>query len=555
MTLEILFEEVALPNNISFLRFEDWHIQKEISATDWVVVARFQKDAATDFFTLSALASAAEGNLEKLLSTHEWEIDLGTFVKPFYYRNDSDEAAYYGPSLRTEVHGIELFPFIIDRYFQDYVPRMIELVQHFILYYNAFFIPEKCEYRCIDSNGNIQPVARMKQEQDDHIIWVDAHCLREYLTAIRCYLVRYHDHHRSIPIQESDGEPLATDAKSESLRNKHSHFRLTLFLARDENDHKIRSHLRGKDVVLPYSCLPIEEARFAHFITGRDEEGKVLELTCDESELNPPQFLTPVFFRKEVLSKYYQEPSRYKVSDSDVWCLSIWNLPISITEEELVHVWLGDLGRIPYEDQLHWRQFNISPRGNIPEHRIRNDLLAEFVSTDEPISTFRVAFEHVQDTAKSTYHEFFFLGLDKKDKHAYETLHVPLTDEEKELDEQVQALAKVTVDSINVDLLSRESGKKINENGIKGSIDLLGAYLNKIDIDEGHTLQILRAFHAVQSIRSTGSAHRKGTKFTKALKQFGLDALPNSGKAKKLILDLAKALGMIAEAMSRKMQA
>lgn len=55
-----------MQKSVSFLRFEDWLAQKESAARDWMVVARFQKDRATDLFTFSALVSAAEGNLESL---------------------------------------------------------------------------------------------------------------------------------------------------------------------------------------------------------------------------------------------------------------------------------------------------------------------------------------------------------------------------------------------------------------------------------------------------------------------------------------------------------
>ena len=534
-----------MPKSLSFLRFEDWLARKESAARDWMVVARFQRDGATDLFTFSALASAAEGNLEKVMATHEWEIGLDTFARPFHYTGDSDGSPYYGPSLRTEVGSIEFFPFVIDRDFQGYRPRSVELVQHFILYYNAFFIAEKQEYHCIDVSGKVQPVARLRQEQNSLIVWVDAHRLKDYLTAIRCFLVRYHDHDRRV--RESESGRLVAETESEILHDESSHFLLTLATGRDQ---EIRSRLHGKDIVLPYRNADAEEEeRFIHFVIGRDEQGKEIEVTCDESELSPGGFLIPVFFQRKVLDKYYQEPSRYKVSDTDVRCLYLWYIPISATEEDLVQVWLGDLGRIPYEDQLHWRQWNVPPRGTIPERRIRSDLLAEFVSIDEPISNFQAAYERVQEAAQAMFHAYLFLPLNEKDSHAYETLHVPLSEEEKELDEQVQALAKVTVDSLNVDLLSRASGKHIDGNEIKGSIALFGAYLITKGLPEEQLASILRAFYAVQSIRSTGSAHRKGANYTKALKQFGLDGIPNSAKAKKLLADLTQALEIIAAVM------
>ena len=176
--------------------------------------------------------------------------------------------------------------------------------------------------------------------------------------------------------------------------------------------------------------------------------------------------------------------------------------------------------------------------------------MAEFADpTDDPIYYFRVAFEEVQREASARYGEDLFQELDEKDRHAYETLHLPLTEEWKEFDEQVQALAKVTVDSLNVNLLSRESGQKIDGNLIKGSIDLLGIYLKEIGVTEDIRKQIMNAMQAIQTVRSTGAAHRKGLKFNKGLQRFRLNNLTNHAKVKKLIIDLTHALSMLTEMM------
>lgn len=156
-----------------------------------------------------------------------------------------------------------------------------------------------------------------------------------------------------------------------------------------------------------------------------------------------------------MLAKYYQEPSRYQVNDSSLSCLDIWSLPIDTTKEKLIQVWLGDLGRIPYNEQLHWRQFNVVPRGTITSHRYLRDFIAEFSDpANDPIYYLRIAFETLQKVALERLGNPFFQDLDEKDRHVYETLHLPLTDEWKEFDEQIQALAKVTVDSINVSSLT-----------------------------------------------------------------------------------------------------
>lgn len=56
----------------------------------------------------------------------------------------------------------------------------------------------------------------------------------------------------------------------------------------------------------------------------------------------------------------------------------------------------------------------------------------------------------------------------------------------------------------------------------------------------------------MQTIRSTGAAHRKGSNFDKELQHFGLDKLSNSAKVKKLIIDLTGALSLMLEAIRQK---
>ncbi len=549
---------------LSFLAFQDWFAEGETEAKDWIVAARSWRSGDNDQFTFSVLASATENSLKQLLSNHTWEVQLG-FDKPSFYGSYGDEeSVYFDLGTRAEIDGVELRPFTIHRHFHGYVPTTFELVQNFLLYHEAFFVPEQSEYHRIDNDGNLQSVARFKREGDNHAILVDAHHLKDYLAACKCYLVRYHDHRRWAA--EDISKHIGSEFVSYPLHSEIYCFDLWLRTDIPREHYISASRLLGKDVVLPYpkpdkSRLWLvtgeREEKFATFIIDRDKQGQDIETTCSEDELSnyfvdrgTPHFLTPVFFKREVLAKYYQEPKRYTVSGSGVKCLSLWSIPIDITDEDLVQVWLGDLGRIPYTEQLHWRQFNIAPKGTITRHRWLRDFMAEFADPDnDPVYYFHVAFEEVQREVRAKYQDDLFTGLDDKDKHAYETLHLPLTEEWKEFDEQVQALAKITVDSLNVALLSHETGQRIDGVTIKGSLDLLKEYLKKIGVLEDIKEQILYALHAIQTIRSTGAAHRKGSNFEAALKRFQLDNLSNRAKVRKLLLDLTRGLSLLANAV------
>lgn len=548
---------------LSFLSFRDWFAKKETESKDWIIVARSYKDACTDLFTFSVMVSASKYYIKRLLSKPDWDVDLD-FGKPHFYADMAGKAAYYDSGMESKINGLKFKPFTIYRSFHDFIPNMFELVQNFILYHEAFFVSQENEYRFINEDGELQTIARIMKDDNNQLVLVDTHYLKDYLAANRCYLVRYHDHRRHAV--EDVSSQIKGQIKSVILKNKLSCFELSLRTDVPSKEYRSVSRLFGKDIVLPYSepikprslsIIEDKEKRFVSFIVGQNERGENIESTCNRVELSDyhadrgtPHFLTPVFFKREALSKYYQEPSRYKVSESYVRCLDLWLLSIDTTAEGLIQTWLGDLGGIPYKEQLHWRQFNVPPKGKITEHRWRRDFMAEPVEpTGDPIYRFRVAFEEVQRVTKTRYGEELFRKLDQKDIYVYETLHLPLTEEWKEFDEQVQALAKITVDSLNVDLLSRESGKKIDGKLIKGSIDLLEAFLDWKKIPEESKKQILLPLRCVWTIRSVGVAHRKGSNFYDALKHFRLDNLPNRERIRKIILGLARALFLLANLM------
>ena len=164
--------------------------------------------------------------------------------------------------------------------------------------------------------GNIDIVARVVTEGDDRRIEVNRHHLRDYLAAHNAFLVRFHDHRRfsKIDISEKiDGQFTSTD-----FAGVHHNFQLWLRTDIGTKEHASVSRLLGKDVVLPYSSpdkdhvMSLNE-KFAEFIVRRGDDGEL-----HEEPSGPGNSLTPIYFRREVLAKYYDEPRRYSVEDSIV---------------------------------------------------------------------------------------------------------------------------------------------------------------------------------------------------------------------------------------------
>lgn len=93
-----------------------------------------------------------------------------------------------------------------------------------------------------------------------------------------------------------------------------------------------------------------------------------------------------------------------------------------------------------------------------------------------------------------------------------------LRNEQSEFDAQILAITKVTIDSINVKELRKLL--KITDNEIKSIalVEALLATMNVMDADKHTTL-----LRGIQSVRSTGVAHRKGTEYDKAIARIDIN--------------------------------
>ena len=124
--------------------------------------------------------------------------------------------------------------------------------------------------------------------------------------------------------------------------------------------YKSLSRLVGRQLIEPlpksksglWGFAEEPKKKYVEFIIGVDENGDEVTNTSAPDALannfgaNPdsPHYLTPVHFRKQVLDKYYQLPSKYSVEDSDLWCGYLWKVRIDNHHDDKVCVWLAILG-------------------------------------------------------------------------------------------------------------------------------------------------------------------------------------------------------------------
>jgi hypothetical protein len=541
---------VSLEDALKFLSFEEWLARKEHRRTDRIVVALHCEEGTTRWATRSALLPMADDALDRLFADATWELGP-EMAHPTFIRTGEDSWEFDDGAAPDE-RGLRLLPFEIQRSFHGYIPNRSEFDQTFLLYHEASFHEASGEYRRVTLDGEIATVAWIRRREDCELLEVDTHHLRDYLAARKCYLARFHDHTRTTPENILPG--ITGDFEERELRD--DDYRFDLWLRRDnlidtENSH---SRLLGKDVIRPYSKPSAEhlwwerwERRaYERFIVGRRDDGTLEEVTCNDAELSnyftdrgTPHFLTPVYFRRDVLAHYYAAPSRYRVEADAIWCLGIWHMPYA-TSGDLVQVWLGDLGKLPYSEQRRWRSFNVEQGEGVPEYRIRRDFLAQWVETEDAVHKFKREFERLNEAGETRFGSPLFLSLRAEDQHLYSGLRVPLNEDWPEFDGQLAGLAKITADSLNVDLLEVQSGKSMRDEEIKGSLDLLEAALATLGAEPEDADALTRPLRNIQGLRSAATGHRKGSNFDKIIDRLGLAPLSNHGRIQRLVDDATR---------------
>lgn len=294
---------------------------------------------------------------------------------------------------------------------------------------------------------------------------------------------------------------------------------------------------RGKSYLYPieHDQIPtlFEKKKYITFLIDKDKMGHDIEFTCDPSKLanyfgaNPdaPNYLTPVFFKKDVLKKYYDNHDKFEVGDSVIRC-DYWYLKMDNDCKDYVNVFLGDLGTcLPLHEQQYWRSYNIYiENGKISPTRFKRSFLGQFADSCNPAVLLSQKTERFLEKWFEKYNWQLILNLNERDKYNFTGLRIPLNDNQKEFDEVISLTAKIFVDSLNLKGLKEKISQKklssLDEKQLGQSLFLFEVFLKENSFDNAENLcQLLRD---IQIIRSTGVAHRKGSKYEKAIKRIGI---------------------------------
>lgn len=501
------------------LTFQDFvpFIQNELGKTEWITIFEFfdKKYPSVDRGTFFC-ALIPNSMVDKCLEKADWDLLIGrggpSFISSYQDGKETSEYFRFG-----DYSGIE--PFVYWKSYRSRGESVIDISEEFRHYFDLFESAQDDKRTFIYTNddGDDEEVLVVSENK----VEIKLKYLKEFLAVKKMNLAVYFEAMRFLPttLEEAGVEHIDDFQKEDS----YAYSLWTRDLQLGES--KSQGWVLGKKFIAGAKDFKFsfwqakEDERFEDFIVGVDEEGSNILASSNTTYQSSPNFLTPVFFKREVLKKYYDAPDTFSVEDGYLRREGgFWGLRMMNNCLDHVVVWLGDLKDMPYKEQAHWRSFNLTPGDRkIARCDFVRNIEGQFCDSEHPELYFKYKFKIFQDAWNKKFGWYLFQPLNEGDQYHMKSLHIPTTDGEKEFEDQVMSISKILIDSLNQKELSK--GLQ-NPKESPGKIDWFEVFLLSQGCDRPKMFEFLKK---LQALRSSAIAHRKGDKMNSAYKYFELD--------------------------------
>ncbi len=509
------------------------HVNTKMGKENWITVFKVNN-------TIAQFSALVPRELTKeILQKPSWELHMDSVRPSLVSRRINGEMVCTYETINSN----EVEPLIIPRHFHGIKEDYKEVCEDFRLFHNLYPDKGTDNYYAILDNGDLEEV--VKYDKLNQEIQIKSSYLYRYTSAKQKNLALYFD--RRI----FGNQPTYPT----SLRNEEICYEITTGQHPDKTNNRTYAYfslLIGKKIIFCSSNTnEISYPKgYEEFIISQNEIGELISHECDPNKLanyfgkNPdrPNYVTPVFFKRTVLDKYYNDP-KYIVGDNYIQCAGLWRMRIDNNHEKYIIVCLGDLGLyLPnISEQKYWCSFNVFPDGKWSETYWTRCFEAHFADPSNPDLLFKQRFENFSQRWKKKMGWDLFLPLSPEDEHCFTSLHIPCDNNHKNFDQEILHLCKIVIDSINHDRLEAEI-KSLDEwlslsdteraRGIKKlEIYLSNNFPNIFD-------QHVKFLRNLQKIRSSSAAHRKGENYTKITREINGKSLESYFRS--LLLELIK---------------
>lgn len=506
-------------------------------------------------------AIVSDEKLSDALSRYEWDLRKGSNGVSEIWSDGKWSFCHDGIDV--------LEPFVLYRSANYDINNYVELSQDFRVLLNMhdrYVSPTEHCFVVDNENGDWEKVAEIKGET----IRIKLTILRKYLALRKMNLLLFFDEMRFS--QQSFQELGLTPVMNKIVKDNDYIYNYSSLVNCHADGNKSGGWIMGK-CVLRYrekdynrDSFDQDDKQNVEFIYDYDDEGEPMSHSCKKETLSNyfeangdnPLEMTPVFFKKEVLEKYYSNPNKYTVSDGAVGCEGSWSLYIDNDHRNYVIVPLVYLGYLDYSEQLYWKGYNVSPERDMGFSKTAYTRWIEgnFCDPMFPDLQFKYRFKQFNKKWEKQFGWPLFLPLIDEDEHRYKTLHCLTTENNhSDFDEQILSMTKLVIDSLNQKCLQSEiddsntevesflKERKVTSSlDLKAGIDKFQAFILSKGLKCPDMVDFLRK---VQSLRSYSVAHRKSNKrkdLAKLYEYFKLDELSEQQVLEDIFVKMIKTL-------------
>lgn len=481
----------------------------------WTILIDTWRTDADDGARYSALAPVEYR--ERALSWADWDLDIGHGVPGFKKCNHSAEY------MRNCDGDIE--PIVLRQEFHGIVPDSLLISQELVLLMELWRDPDSGNYYEIKDDGSREESIRFTEGR----VEIRTPLLRRYQAARQLDLLLFTDSTVSIVTDE----PLSSFSDLEIPESVSGNDRVRcsrkIVESNDSWKKEIISFLDVKKILPPpprkkcglWPWNKDDSEKWGEFIIGEDGDGEQVRYTCEPGKLaergdNPdaPSCYTPVFFKPEVLKKYYDDTNLYTVTSGHLSCGQKWGVEIHTDETDRVMVYLGDIGRfIPKTHHPHWRSYNIPPTRRMSMAAAQRDFFNIPAEADNPEHQFKNAYDDLQSVWRAAWGWSLHRPLEGDDAGIIKRLRIPVNDTPAEFEAQILNLTRLLIDSLNEKEMDNQLTRVEGERGIaklKRFFEKAGYVHGERDTD---------FLKKLQKLRSKNAAHVSGVNGKKYLEK------------------------------------
>lgn len=411
----------------------------------------------------------------------------------------------------------------------------VEMSQKLTHVLDLHHVPERRGWCKLDDAGDITdivkvfPLSGLQGNESGTVVLMERNAIEEYMAVAGFCLLRTFDftRYRATDFwgwQDADNRSALGDGKS-----------IFGTLTKSGNQ---ASYSRGIQIGTPRSSKREyidrfwkhanagEEKQYATFVAYDWKNKRVADISCAPSALanyftqsDLPYEVTPAFFKPDVLLKYKSNSDKYEITDRTISCRGSWSLTtFDINSAGQVHTYLIYLGRLPYEEQLHWKQFNEEPKAGLSPRAITTDFDGEFYEEYDPLPSLK----HRMDKLHRRNVDWWKL----RDERLLSKLNYPFTESRDEWADELMNLDKFIIEGLEERWLRRRAKElgRDPDDRLRG-LKLVEQCLIGLGFEEDHAAKILSPLHDVHNLRSQTKGHASGSTAVdcarKAIADFG----------------------------------